>query len=116
MMRPAASHRPALRVRKLPRLLRADRRTFPMHCAHSANNNPCPMRYRGLGGTMVKECLGWLLTAEELHSLHEVDGGPGPGEIPPEHRTRLIELGLVTERTGAIETTLIGQMRLSLGS
>jgi hypothetical protein len=65
---------------------------------------------------MVKESLAGLLTAEELHSLHEVDAGPGPGEIPTEHRTRLIELGLVTERTGALETTLIGQMRLSLGS
>jgi hypothetical protein len=65
---------------------------------------------------MVKESLGGLLTAEELHSLHEVDGSPRPVEIPREHRKRLIELGFVTERTGALETTLIGQMRLSLGS
>lgn len=65
---------------------------------------------------MVKESLGGLLTAEELHSLHEVDGGPRPGDIPTEHRARLIELGFVTERTGALEITLIGQMRLSIGS
>ena len=65
---------------------------------------------------MVKESLSGLLTADELHSLREVDAGPRPHEIPTEHRTRLIELGLATERAGALETTLIGQMRLSLGA
>jgi hypothetical protein len=68
------------------------------------------------GTSMVKESLGELLTSEELHSLHEVDAGPGADAIPREHKTRLIELGFITERTGALETTLIGQMRLSLGS
>jgi hypothetical protein len=63
---------------------------------------------------MVKESLGGLLTAAELHSLHEVDASPSPEDIPREHRKLLIELGLVTERTGASETTLIGQMRLAL--
>ena len=64
----------------------------------------------------MKESLGGLLTAEEVHSLREVDAGPRPGEIPKEHRAHLIELGFITERTGALEVTLIGQMRLSLGS
>ena len=65
---------------------------------------------------MVKESLGALLTPEELHSLHQVDTNTGPDEIPAEHKARLIELGFATERTGALQTTLIGQMRLSLGS
>jgi hypothetical protein len=63
----------------------------------------------------MKESLNALLLAEELHSLREVHNSPRPGEIPREHKSRLIELGFVTERMGALEITLVGEIRLSIG-
>ena len=63
----------------------------------------------------MKGSLSALLTAEELHSLREVDSSLNPCQIPREHKARLIELGFVTERPEALEITLVGQIRLSKG-
>jgi hypothetical protein len=47
------------------------------------------------------------LTAEELASLKEV-GGPTPGTIPDEHKTRLLALRLVKEELGVLRQTRHG--------
>jgi len=63
----------------------------------------------------MEESLLALLSAEEFHYLNEAAKSLALGEVPAEHRARLLELGLVTEQAGALEITLVGQLRLAKG-
>jgi len=56
-----------------------------------------------------------FLTADEFSSLKEVSIEVMQKQIPFEHRTRLIEMGLIEQKIGALIVTLEGQMRILKG-
>jgi len=55
------------------------------------------------------------LTDDEFVSLRELEKGTTQYDLPDSHRKKLISLGYVAERLGAISLTNAGRMRLTVG-
>ena len=55
------------------------------------------------------------LSSEQFDALEEVGKGQEQRIIPTEHRDRLLSLGFIAQRLGALALTNAGRMRLAGG-